>query len=132
MRIRLLRALGIALPLCAAMGASQAQTPQPAPPRPDPLDAQARVPPVAYRSPLAGYRSWTEQPVGSWRETNETVNRIGGWRAYAREGLPGTTPAAPAAPAATAAPAAGPASAPRPAEPAVPPAPAGHAGHPQR
>jgi hypothetical protein len=23
--------------------------------------------------------------VGSWREANDTVNRIGGWRAYARE-----------------------------------------------
>jgi hypothetical protein len=30
--------------------------------------------------------------VGSWREANDTVNRIGGWRAYAREAKPPESP----------------------------------------
>jgi hypothetical protein len=52
---------------------------------PDPLDARAAVPPVSHESAFAGYRSAGEADVGSWREANEAVNRIGGWRAYARE-----------------------------------------------
>lgn len=52
---------------------------------PDPLDARAEVPPASHDSPFAGYRAAGEDGVGSWREANEAVNRIGGWRAYARE-----------------------------------------------
>ena len=52
--------------------------------RPDPADPTAAVPSATYSS-LARYRRHAEQPVRSWREANETVNRIGGWRAYARE-----------------------------------------------
>ena len=59
---------------------------QPAPQRKaDPLDAAADVPRVVYRSPLAEYRRFADQPVGSWREANDAANRAGGWRAYARE-----------------------------------------------
>ena len=54
-------------------------------PRPDPLDAQAAVPPFVHASALAFYRRLGEVPVGSWREANDTVTRIGGWRAYTRE-----------------------------------------------
>lgn len=53
--------------------------------RTDPLDAAASVPRLVYQSPLADYRRFAEQPVGSWRGANETANRIGGWRVYARE-----------------------------------------------
>lgn len=67
----------------------------------DPLDPKAAVPAVVHRSSLASYRSAGELRVGSWKDANEQVNRIGGWRAYAREAA---APAAPAAP--TAAPAA--------------------------
>lgn len=52
---------------------------------PDPLDPQARVPQVDYRSPLENYRRIGEDKRVPWSEANETVNRIGGWRAYARE-----------------------------------------------
>jgi hypothetical protein len=38
-----------------------------------------------YVSPLRDYRAFADQPVGSWREANETVRRIGGWQAYSRE-----------------------------------------------
>jgi hypothetical protein len=72
--------------------------------RPDPLDANSSVPRLAYTSSLAGYQRMREQPVGSWRGVNETVTRIGGWRAYAKEAAeenpgsaqgssPGTSPA---------------------------------------
>lgn len=74
--------------------------------RADPLDAQARVPAVTHTSPLAGYRRLGDDKRISWQEANETVTRIGGWRAYAREAqqpqppasAPSTAPAAGCAP----------------------------------
>lgn len=80
------------LPAAAQPPAAAASSPNRSA-RPDVLDAAARVPPVVHRSPLAQYRRYADEPTGSWREANELVNRIGGWRAYAREA------AAPAAPA---------------------------------
>jgi hypothetical protein len=55
-------------------------------PRADPLDAKAKVEPLAHRSSLAGFRRFdAESPPQAWREANDAVERIGGWRAYARE-----------------------------------------------
>lgn len=71
------------------------------------------APSLSYRSPLDGYRAFTEEEPIPWREANDTVGRIGGWREYARDSA---TPTAPAQP--ETAPAANP--------PAVP---AGHGGH---
>jgi hypothetical protein len=88
--------------------------------RPDPLDAQASVPASSYRSPLAQYRRLGDEQAISWREANDTVTRIGGWRAYAREAQ--QPDAAPAARPVDAAPAA------KPSDPAKP-MPAGHGGH---
>ena len=51
----------------------------------EPTDAQAVVPPIRYESPFTGYRGYRDERVGSWRDANDTVGRIGGWRAYARE-----------------------------------------------
>ena len=68
--------------------------------RPDPASPQAAVPPVLHRPALAGYRSAGELKLGSWRDANDTVARIGGWRAYAREAAdPAPAAAASAAPA---------------------------------
>jgi len=53
--------------------------------RPDPADARAAVPPVAYTSPFSGYARVGEGKPVSWREANDTVARIGGWRVYSRE-----------------------------------------------
>lgn len=53
--------------------------------RPDPLDATAVVPATGYRSAFARYRGLGDDPPLSWREANDAVTRIGGWRAYARE-----------------------------------------------
>jgi hypothetical protein len=40
---------------------------------------------IRYQSMLDGYQPYKEQPVSSWRQANDVVEKIGGWRAYARE-----------------------------------------------
>ena len=44
----------------------------------DPLDAQAAVAPAVHASSLARYKPAGDLSVGSWREANDTVARIGG------------------------------------------------------
>jgi hypothetical protein len=87
-------------------------------PRADPLDDEAAIAPLVYRSAFAGYKKLAaESPPLAWREANDAVLRIGGWRAYAREAS-----AAASAPASAPAPVSTPASSPeratRPATPA--------------
>lgn len=41
--------------------------------------------PVDYRSTFSRYQKFTEQPLLSWREASDVVDKIGGWRFYARE-----------------------------------------------
>jgi hypothetical protein len=70
-------------------------------PRPDPLDADAAVPALTYTSSLKPGAQQTSDAPLSWREANDTVARIGGWRVYARQAAqpaPDATPA-PALPA---------------------------------
>ena len=145
----LMRGLAPAM-LCAAVLVAQAQTPAqtdaqthaqtpPSTPaatamptalpgaRPDPLNARASVPAPVYRSSLApARRADAEKPV-TWREANDTVTRIGGWRTYAREAqAPEVAPAAAAPTPAT--PSLLPEAAAKP--PVKPtPVPAGHSGH---
>ncbi|PUE58551.1 hypothetical protein B9Z44_02405 [Limnohabitans curvus] len=38
-----------------------------------------------YQSAISGYKSYSDQKVLSWREANDRVGQIGGWRAYAKE-----------------------------------------------
>ena len=52
---------------------------------PDPVDANAVIPATIYQSPFAGYRPLGEDKETPWRDANDTVGKIGGWRAYARE-----------------------------------------------
>ena len=78
------RLLALMLTFAAAAAAAQAQRAAAAP-QADPLDARAPVPALRFDSALAGYKRLGDVPVASWRESNETVNRIGGWRVYARE-----------------------------------------------
>jgi len=40
---------------------------------------------LSYTSSLSKYQVYKDEPVQSWREANDRVGRIGGWRAYARE-----------------------------------------------
>lgn len=71
--------------LLATLTASLAQAQPAAPAKPDPLDPNASVPRIQHRSSLATYRRHSDEPVLSWREANENVTRIGGWRTYLRE-----------------------------------------------
>lgn len=63
-----------------------AQTAASAPPaRPNPLQADAPVPPLRHTSALTRYKAHTDVEVGAWRKANDLTAQIGGWRAYARE-----------------------------------------------
>jgi hypothetical protein len=88
------------LALTATGATAQAQAPRPVS-RPDPLDARAQVPPLRHESAFASYRATADSTPTPWAQANDTVARIGGWRAYAREaqapapaasGAPGKTP----------------------------------------
>ena len=68
--------------------------------KPDPLNAQAVVPALVHTSAFAAYRRYADAAPIAWKEANDTVTRIGGWRAYAREAAESAAPAA-AAPAAS-------------------------------
>ncbi len=79
----------------APAGMAQAQAPRPAAssvtgtpgqPASATVSSAAASGGSAYRSAFEGYRRHGDQPLGSWREANELVGRIGGWQAYAREG----------------------------------------------
>lgn len=52
---------------------------------PDPADVTAATPPTTYLSPFADYRPLGEEENTAWKDANDTVGKIGGWRAYARE-----------------------------------------------
>ena len=54
--------------------------------KPDPSSAAAATPRLSYDSAFTGYRALVEEVVAPWRDTNDIAGRIGGWRAYAREG----------------------------------------------
>ena len=85
--------------LLVNLGNAQAQAPAltPAPTvRPDPLNPQSAVPALVLTPSFANYKRHAEaEPIG-WREANDNVARIGGWRAYARESA-ASAPASPAA-----------------------------------
>lgn len=79
-------AIGLSAPLAASPSE---------PKSPDPLDPNASVPLAMHRSALASYRTaLPDVPVAGWKEVNDRVARIGGWRAYAREAAaPASAPA---------------------------------------
>lgn len=55
------------------------------------------MPAVTHSSALSSYRRLGDDKRIDWKEANEAVNRIGGWRAYAREAQqPEPAPVAPA------------------------------------
>lgn len=60
--------------------------------RPDPRDPLATVPPLVYWTPFSGYVPFAAQNPGPWRELNDRVGRIGGWKVYARESQESTAP----------------------------------------
>ena len=110
--------------LFAFLLAAQALAQSPAPTRPDPLDPKAQVPSVRYESAFTQFRRIGDDKPMAWRNANDTVARIGGWRAYAREAQQ-PDPAAVERPAATLQ---APAPAPAPV-PVAKPMPLGPSGH---
>ena len=48
-------------------------------------DLPGAGPTVRYESALKDYRRYQDEPVASWKNANDLVGKIGGWRAYARE-----------------------------------------------
>ena len=73
--------------------------------------AQAAPTALPYTSAFEGYLPFTDEKLRPWKESNTTVEKIGGWRAYAKEAAepqpkhdhvpaatPPKTPAAPADP----------------------------------
>ena len=53
--------------------------------RSDPTNAGGAVPLVQYRSPFYDYRTFGDSVRTPWRQANDEVARIGGWRTYLRE-----------------------------------------------
>lgn len=58
----------------ALAGAALAQAPAPAAPAAS-----------GFQSALEGYQPYTDEKMVPWKEANDSVGRIGGWRAYAKE-----------------------------------------------
>ena len=81
--------VGLALALPMAFAQPSAGSAAPYPNTPAPLSAT-----LSYQSAFADYRPYREQPIVSWREANDNVGEIGGWRAYSKEvSQPDGTPA---------------------------------------
>jgi len=40
---------------------------------------------LPYQSQLEGYQRYTAPKIEAWRQSNQTVEHIGGWKAYANE-----------------------------------------------
>lgn len=99
-----IRAILLGAAVAAASSLSPAQTPV----------EPAQPPSAGYQSAFEGYRRFEAGEVQDWRQSNDTVRDIGGWRAYARE-IQGSPQPAVQAPAPTAQrPGGSPAPAPRP------------------
>ena len=83
---RLLALACIAVPLSGLSAAAQAQTAartaNPAAPA-DPRTGTARPP--AFNSAFEGYQPYTDEKMLDWKQANDQVGQIGGWREYAKE-----------------------------------------------
>ncbi len=75
------RAATVAVPAAAAAPTPAIVTPAPAPLQPSIFDRYQRFN--------------TDTPLLDWRSANQTVQQIGGWRAYAREAAAAATQAQP-------------------------------------
>ncbi|PHV00186.1 hypothetical protein CSQ88_18620 [Iodobacter sp. BJB302] len=49
---------------------------------------------LEYHSVLVQYQPYREQVLIPWREANDTVAKIGGWRVYAKEARQASAPQA--------------------------------------
>lgn len=74
----------LAAVLLVAASTLFAQTGAPAGPS-EPAPEQQGSAPAPFRSALDGYRPFSDEKQIPWKEANETVRQVGGWRAYAKE-----------------------------------------------
>ena len=51
--------------------------------------AEAPSPEQAASAPFKNYQAWRDEPLLEWREVNDRVGEIGGWRTYLREARQG-------------------------------------------
>jgi hypothetical protein len=84
---KLARWLAVLPTLLALNAPAQTATAPAAPP-----DAQAQAMPAPYRSALEGYQPYSEEKLVPWKQANDTVGKVGGWRAYAKEAAEGRAP----------------------------------------
>ncbi len=42
----------------------------------------------AMPAPFNHYQGWRDEPLQDWRQANERVGEVGGWRTYLRESQP--------------------------------------------
>lgn len=82
-----------ALVLAQAAPASATSSAAPANP-----EAASRPAPPEYRSAFDGYQPYTDEKTLSWKEANDRVGSIGGWRVYAKEAQESAAPGAAAKP----------------------------------
>ncbi|AKJ30706.1 hypothetical protein [Caldimonas brevitalea] len=79
-------ALGVVLPIAHAQPPAATPAPGASAPSTQPsARAAAPRPDGTYRSAFEGYPRYADEPVVSWKEANDHVGRIGGWRTYAAE-----------------------------------------------
>lgn len=84
-----------ALPALALAQAAPASAPSAAPANPAAVSSPT---PPEYRSAFEGYQPYTDEKTLSWKEANDRVGSIGGWRVYAKEAQEPATPDAAAKP----------------------------------
>ena len=51
----------------------------------NPKESAPGKPVLVFRSTFVDYQMMTDEPIANWREINDSVGRIGGWRAYLKE-----------------------------------------------
>jgi len=69
-----------------AVGLVSTATAQPSASKPTGADPGAGL----YRSAFSGYRRYGDEPLVPWKQANDVVGRIGGWKAYAQEAAGGS------------------------------------------
>lgn len=75
----------LALVLWASAAHGQAAAPKAPAASGTPATALPDTMPAAFRSALEGYQPYADDGMVSWKEANDSVGRIGGWREYARQ-----------------------------------------------
>jgi len=60
--------------------------------RSDPVNADAPVAALTYRSSFTDYLPLSEESVAGWKSSNDLAAEIGGWRAYGKESLQADAP----------------------------------------